>query len=150
MRLAIFGENRGPQHRALVSELLRSFRPDHLVVLLRQGLGKVAHDAAVEMGIPVLRFGHVRKTVAGGHRMSRSGNLLRGSLVFRGSVELAVSQAAATGKPDLVVCIAPRRAATHRGGRRYHEEMVHAFRSRGIRCLVGRFDKARKVTWSSE
>ena len=147
MRLAILGRAI-PTARAFISELIRSWQPSQVVILLRQGLGKVAHDLAVEMGIPVLRFGHVRKTLVGGHRRSRDGTLVRGSQSFTGCLEIAVEQAARFGKPDLVVCIAPRRAASHRQGRRHHDEMIRVFRSYGIRCAVGRFDKGRKLTWS--
>lgn len=148
MRLAILGDNRGPRHRQIVEQLVREMRPAELVILLRQGLGRIAYDVAEELGIPVLRFGHVRRTLLGGHRRLPDGTVRRGAHAFTGSVELATCDAARAARPDLVICIAPRRAATHRQNRRHHDEMLAVFKAHGVRCIVGRFDKGKKLSWA--
>ena len=149
MKLAILGENRGPRHRQVVGEIMRSMDLQRLVILNRQGLARVACDMALRLGIPVVRFGHVRCTLIGGHRLTPEGRVQRGSRYFRGSLADSARHAARFGQPDLVVCIAPRRAATHRGGRRHHDEVVAVFKACGIPCFIGRFDKGRKFTWSA-
>jgi len=109
--------------RGIVTAMLLEGGITGVVVLTRHGLQRFAHEEAQRLRTPIE---HVR---ADPGRMG----------AFAGVV--AATQAAATGRIDLVVAVAPTPSDL---------EIVNAMRKVGVRTAVGRFRPGlRTVDWGS-
>lgn len=119
MRLAIIGRDI-PRTREIIEELLRTWKPEHVITIRRHGLGAFAFNLAEKLGIPRTNF-WISQGVCGA-----------------AGGEAAALQAARVGRPDALVCLSPR-------SRDY--TIMGAFRRCGVQVALGHFDKARAVTW---
>lgn len=119
MRLAIIGREI-PRTREIVGELLRQWRPEHVITIKRIGLGAFAWDLAKTLGIPTTNF-WISQGICGA-----------------GGPEVAAQQAVLAGKADLLVCLSPRKI---------DHAIIAEFRRLRVTVALGHFDKARAVTW---
>lgn len=123
MRLAIIGRSI-PASRQLVAAIMDQWRPEHLVIINRTGLAKVAAVHADEHHVPITAFG--------------TNDRVHGHM----SLEVAAEQAATVGQPDLLLALAM--------GRQDHR-VVAVFRRCKVKVLIGSWSfsgNANKIEWA--
>lgn len=120
MHLTLFGQ---PTVMAvkLAVRLVEELEPDRFLVLVRNGLAVPAADEAYRLGIEVARYWPDFR--ANKHR----------------AMEIAIRQMVRHEQPLTVICVSPRRGDI---------VTVKLFAAEYQGVIVGRFDKARQITWT--
>lgn len=121
MRLVVIGGST-PITRPIVEGFIRLNQPELVISLGERGLSADAVTLARDLGIPTADYwpDFWRLKAA--------------------AVPDAAAQCVRFSKPDLVICLRPRRA---------DPKAVATFRAMGIPCLVGRTTQGRDVKWSA-